>query len=66
MIFEALTVMLLGMQATSPEFRHNSLYAFNIDNDGTVVVQNTQTGELYRCSREFECDGIDLKPKKKD
>jgi hypothetical protein len=66
MILEAITVILLGVQVSAPEFRHNSLYTFNIDNNGTVVVQNTQTGELYRCSREFECDGINLKPKKKD
>ena len=67
MIFEAITALLLTYQTVAPEFRHNSLYAFNIDPaTSDVVVMNTQTGHLYRCNRNFECDGgLDLKPKEK-
>jgi hypothetical protein len=46
MIFEARTVMLLGMQAIAPKFRYNSLYAVNIDNDCTDVVR-THKQEYY-------------------
>ena len=55
-----LTIIMTGMmtyQTTASEFRNNSLYTFNIDpTDGTVVVMNTQTGSLHRCTREFVCD----------
>lgn len=49
-------------QTTAPEFRNNSLYAFNIDPiDSSVVVMNTQTGELFRCDRDFICsNGLKL------
>ena len=67
MIFEAITAILLGYQTAAPEYRHNSLYTFNIDpNTSEVVITNTQTGHLYRCTKEFVCDGgLDLKPKEK-
>lgn len=67
MIFEAITALLLGYQTIAPEYRNNSLYTFNIDpNTSEVVVMNTQTGHLYRCNKNFECDGgLDLKPKEK-
>ena len=67
MIFEAITAILLGYQTAAPEYRHNSLYTFNIDpNTSEVVIMNTQTGHLYRCNKSFECDGgLDLKPKEK-
>ena len=67
MIFEAITALLLAYQTAAPEFRNNSLYTFNIDpNTSEVVVMNTQTGHLYRCNKNFECDGgLDLKPKEK-
>ena len=54
-------------QTVDPQFRNNSLYAFNIDGaDGSIVVMNTQTGDLFRCTRDFTCDnGLILdKPKK--
>jgi len=67
MVFEAITALLLGYQTIAPEYRNNSLYTFNIDpNTSEVVVMNTQTGHLYRCNKNFECDGgLDLKPKEK-
>ena len=67
MVFEAITALLLAYQTAAPEFRHNSLYTFNIDpNTSEVVVMNTQTGHLYRCNKNFECDGgLDLKPREK-
>jgi hypothetical protein len=67
MVFEAITALLLAYQTAAPEFRHNSLYTFNIDpNTSEIVVMNTQTGHLYRCNKQFECDGgLDLKPKEK-
>jgi hypothetical protein len=65
-LLAAITAALMGYQTTAPEFRNNSLYTFNIDpNTSDIVVMNTQTGHLYRCNKEFECDGgLDLKPKK--
>ena len=67
MIFEAITAILLGYQTAAPEYRHNSLYTFNIDpNTSEVVIMNTQTGHLYRCTKDFVCDGgLDLKPREK-
>jgi hypothetical protein len=67
MVFEAITALLLAYQTSAPEFRNNSLYTFNIDpNTSEVVVMNTQTGHLYRCNKNFECDGgLDLKPREK-
>ncbi len=58
----AIMTALMTYQTTAPEFRHNSLYAFNIDpSDSSVVVMNTQTGELFRCDREFQCsNGLKL------
>ena len=65
MIFEAITAILLGYQTAAPEYRHNSLYTFNIDpTNGSVIVMNTQTGHLYRCTPDLVCDGgLDLKTK---
>lgn len=61
--FTALTAMFSGYSALAPEYRNNSLYTFNVDKDGSIVVMNTQTGQLHRCTREFECsDGLVLKP----
>lgn len=65
-LLAAITAALMGYQTTAPEFRNNSLYTFNIDpNTSEIVIMNTQTGHLYRCNKQFECDGgLDLKPKK--
>lgn len=59
-----LTTLFMGYSAIAPEYRNNSLYAFNVDPvDSTIIVMNTQTGHLYRCDREFHCsDGLVLKP----
>ena len=68
-LLAAITAALMTIQNVDPVFRNNSLYAFNIDpNTSDVVVMNTQTGHLYRCNKNFECDGgLDLKPRvKKD
>jgi hypothetical protein len=66
-LLAAITAALMTTQTVDPVFRNNSLYAFNIDPiNGSIVVMNTQTGHLYRCSKDFECDGgLDLKPKEK-
>lgn len=56
-ILSAITAALLGYQTAAPEFRHNSLYTFNIDpTNGSVIVMNTQTGELQRCTAELKCE----------
>lgn len=63
LLLSAITAALLGYQTAAPEFRNNSLYAFNIDpTNSTIVVMNTQTGELFRCTPDFHCDnGLILK-----
>ena len=54
-ILAAITATLMGYQTTAPEFRHNSLYTFNIDpNTSEIVIMNTQTGDLMRCSKQME------------
>ena len=66
MFFEAITALLLGYQTVAPEYRNNSLYTFNVTPAGDVIVMNTQTGHLYHCDKDFNCDGgLDLKPKEK-
>ena len=68
-LLAAITAALMTIQNVDPVFRNNSLYAFNIDpNTSDLLVMNTQTGHLYRCNKNFECDGgLDLKPRvKKD
>lgn len=66
-LLAAITAALMTAQTTDPVFRNNSLYTFNIDpTNGSIVVMNTQTGHLYRCTKDFECDGgLDLLPLKK-
>jgi hypothetical protein len=66
MIFEAITAVLLAYQTAAPEYRNNSLYTFNVDpTNGSVIVMNTQTGELHRCTPELVCpDGLEIKKKK--
>lgn len=66
-LLAAITAALMGYQTTATEFRHNSLYTFNIDPvTRDIIVMNTQNGHLYRCTQAFECDGgLDLKPKTK-
>lgn len=61
-LLSAIMAALMTYQTTAPEFRNNSLYAFNIDPiDSSVVVMNTQTGELFRCDRDFICsNGLKL------
>jgi len=68
LLLAAITAALMGYQTTAQEFRNNSLYTFNIDpTNGSVVVMNTQTGHLYRCTPDFRCDGgLDLIPNSKD
>lgn len=57
MVFEAITALLLAYQTAAPEFRHNSLYAFNLDpKTSEIVVMNTQTGYVFRCATEEECN----------
>jgi hypothetical protein len=57
MILEALTVLLLSYQTAASEFRHNSLYTFNVDpKTSEVVIMNTQTGHMIRCTSEEECN----------
>ena len=65
-LLSAIMAALMTVQTTDPQFRNNSLYTFNIDpTNGSIVVMNTQTGHLYRCTQSFECDGgLDLIPKK--
>jgi hypothetical protein len=66
MIFEAITAVLLAYQTAAPEYRNNSLYTFNVDpTNGSVIVMNTQTGELHRCTADLVCpDGLEIKKKK--
>jgi hypothetical protein len=57
MFFEAITALLLAYQTTAPEFRHNSLYTFNVDpKTSEIVIMNTQTGHVYRCTSDEECN----------
>ena len=55
LVLLTLTTLFVGYSAAAPEYRNNSLYTFNIDKDSTVIVMNTQTGELHRCTATFEC-----------
>lgn len=57
LVLASITAALLGYQTAAPEFRHNSLYTFNIDpNTSEIVVMNTQTGQLTRCTKELVCE----------
>ena len=66
-LLAAITAALMTTQTVDPVFRNNSLYTFNIDpTNSSIVVMNTQTGHLYRCTKDFVCDGgLDLVPQKK-
>lgn len=68
LLLTAIATALLAYQSAAPEFRNNSLYAFNIDpTDSSVVVMNTQTGEMFRCSQQFVCsNGLNLTKPIKD
>lgn len=57
MVFEAITALLLAYQTAAPEYRHNSLYTFNVDpKTSEIVIMNTQTGHVYRCTSDEECN----------
>ncbi len=62
LLLTAIATALLGYQSIAPEFRNNSLYAFNVDpQDRSIIVMNTQTGEMFRCNQDFKCsNGLDL------
>ena len=62
-LLSAIMAALMTAQTVDPAFRNNSLYAFNIDSaDSSIVVMNKQTGELFRCTKDFTCDnGLVLK-----
>ena len=62
LLLSAIMASLMTVQTVDPQFRNNSLYTFNIDPiSNTIVVMNTQTGQLHRCNTEFKCaDGLDL------
>lgn len=51
---EWIMVALLAWQVSMPAV-NNAKFAFSIDNDGTVVRMNTQTGSMERCSKELVC-----------
>lgn len=56
-LLAAITAALMGYQTAAPEFRHNSLYTFNIDPaTSEIVVMNTQTGELHKCTKDLVCE----------
>lgn len=63
-LLSSIMAALMTVQTVDPQFRNNSLYTFNIDpTNSSIVVMNTQTGHLYRCTRDFICDGgLDLMP----
>ena len=62
LILSAITAALMTYQTAAPEFRHNSLYTFNIDpTNGSIIVMNTQTGHLYKCTKELVCDNPEFK-----
>lgn len=54
-ILSAITAALLGYQTAAPEFRHNSLYSFNVDpTNGSIIVMNSQTGHMWRCNQDLK------------
>ena len=54
-ILSAITAALLGYQTAAPEFRHNSLYSFNVDpTNGSIIVMNSQTGHMWRCNSDLK------------
>lgn len=57
LVLLTLTTLFVGYSAVAPEYRNNSLYTFNIDSkDSSIIVMNTQTGQLHRCTAEFVCE----------
>lgn len=46
---------LLSWQVMMPAV-NNAKFAFSVDNDGTVVRMNTQTGEMERCTKDLVCE----------
>lgn len=63
LILLTLTTIFVGYSAVAPEYRNNSLYTFNIAKDGSIIVMNTQTGQMHRCDQQFKCsDGLVLVP----
>ena len=50
-----ITTILLSWQVNSG-MQHNAKYTFIIDNDQSIVIMNTQTGDMQRCSKDFICE----------
>jgi len=56
---EWIMIALLSWQVMMPAV-NNAKFTFSIDNDGTIVRMNTQTGTMERCTKELVC-GSDKK-----
>jgi hypothetical protein len=67
LLLAAITAALFGQQ-TAEGIHKNARYMFVIDFDSSIVVMDTQKATMFRCTREFVCDGglVLTQPKKQD
>ena len=49
-----IATILMGYSTTIADFRYNAKYSFIIDRDSTIVVMNSQTGQMWRCNADLK------------
>lgn len=66
LLLSLITASFMGYQTVSHEFRNNSLYTFNIDpNTSEIIIMNTQTGDIQKCTKELVCESKNISTLKK-
>ena len=55
LILASITTLLLSLQFAAGQ-QHNARYTFAVDTDRSIIVMDTQTGEMTRCNSVEHCD----------
>ena len=53
-ILTLITTTLLSYQVSVGQ-QHNAKYTFSVDADQSIIVMNTQTGAMHRCTANLQC-----------
>ncbi len=57
-----IATILMTYSTTVADFKYNAKYTFVIDKDSTIVVMNSQNGQMWRCNSDLQsCSEIEKK-----
>ena len=60
-----ITTLLLSWQVNSG-MQHNARYMFTPEEQGTILVMDTQDGSMSRCTKDYVCEQLKKFEPKKD